>query len=358
MSPAVLTETIWALASEDPPIIPNRVFILTTIPGRKALEEILFKCNGWARLLDALKKKRLYRNDNLFFGLSGDHIRLFPKPKGHGDLEDIITAEDSHHAADFMMRFLREFTEDSETRVISSIAGGRKTMGALLTSCMTLLGRKQDRLCHVLVNPPYDSPDLEPLFLFPEQKLIHKVAGSEKFVPSTGARIELTDIPFVRARAWYEKEHGHAPPSYMSLVRLVRGLTPEDSDLPPVTIDMNEGRVWIGETETHLSHIEFGFFSILAKRIKGKKPIGGWMDLEKDIRELQASGTSMCYKVWIQDFMEKKFESKEDPRKLASSIRKKIGISIGDKHIIGRLIFSPKSGNKDLYPAAKIIFKT
>ena len=31
MSPAVLTETVWALAQERPPIIPNRVVVLTTL---------------------------------------------------------------------------------------------------------------------------------------------------------------------------------------------------------------------------------------------------------------------------------------------------------------------------------------
>ena len=30
MTPAVLTETVWALARQDPPVIPDRVVVVTT----------------------------------------------------------------------------------------------------------------------------------------------------------------------------------------------------------------------------------------------------------------------------------------------------------------------------------------
>ncbi|NLC81659.1 MAG: hypothetical protein GX748_10790 [Lentisphaerae bacterium] len=38
-------------------------------------------------------------------------------------------------------------------------------MSALMMSCMSLLGRTEDRLLHVLVNPPFDGP-MNPPFLF------------------------------------------------------------------------------------------------------------------------------------------------------------------------------------------------
>src|SRR5437867_6362232 len=42
MSPAVLTETVWALAQEEPPRIPNRVLVITTAAGRQCIEKELF----------------------------------------------------------------------------------------------------------------------------------------------------------------------------------------------------------------------------------------------------------------------------------------------------------------------------
>ena len=42
MSPAVLTETVWALAHENPPILPDRIGVITTRPGRDKIKKILF----------------------------------------------------------------------------------------------------------------------------------------------------------------------------------------------------------------------------------------------------------------------------------------------------------------------------
>ena len=41
MSPAVLTETIWALSHEAKPMIPARVGVITTASGRQAIESTL-----------------------------------------------------------------------------------------------------------------------------------------------------------------------------------------------------------------------------------------------------------------------------------------------------------------------------
>src|ERR1035437_8468964 len=41
MSPAVLTETVWALAQEKEPVIPDRIVVITTISGRQAIEREL-----------------------------------------------------------------------------------------------------------------------------------------------------------------------------------------------------------------------------------------------------------------------------------------------------------------------------
>jgi len=41
MSPAVLTETVWALAHEAEPVIPARVVVITTTAGRQAIEREL-----------------------------------------------------------------------------------------------------------------------------------------------------------------------------------------------------------------------------------------------------------------------------------------------------------------------------
>ena len=38
MSPAILTETVWALAREKPRIVPDEVIVLTTTAGARDIE--------------------------------------------------------------------------------------------------------------------------------------------------------------------------------------------------------------------------------------------------------------------------------------------------------------------------------
>src|SRR5437870_4138237 len=63
MSPAVLTETVCTLAKETPPVIPNRVVVITTAAGQQCIQKELFapvpEYNGecvWDALRAALKK--------------------------------------------------------------------------------------------------------------------------------------------------------------------------------------------------------------------------------------------------------------------------------------------------------------
>ena len=159
LSPAVLTNTVWALAHEKKPIIPDEVVAITTRTGRRCIEEQLMASSGWSRLFQTLEKEGLEVWDKLAFGAS-DSIRILGD--GKIDFDDIATPDQNDAAADFILKVLRQYTEDPGTRVIASIAGGRKSMSALMISCMSLLGRAQDRVCHVLVNEPYERR-MEPL---------------------------------------------------------------------------------------------------------------------------------------------------------------------------------------------------
>ena len=55
MSPAVITETVWALAHASPRELPDRVVVLTTRKGRDAIRRDLLDSGVWAALRAALK---------------------------------------------------------------------------------------------------------------------------------------------------------------------------------------------------------------------------------------------------------------------------------------------------------------
>ena len=77
-----------------------------------------------------------------------------------------------------------------------SIAGGRKSMGFYIGYALSLFGRVQDRLSHVLINEPFEN---NPAFFFPP-RLPQLIATPQGEVSTDRAEVMLADIPFVRMR--------------------------------------------------------------------------------------------------------------------------------------------------------------
>jgi CRISPR-associated protein (TIGR02584 family) len=270
VSPAILTETVWALAQGDDPWIPDQVIAVTTRVGRRVIEEQLLIGGGWDRLRSALAKKGLPVAEALAFGAS-DSIRVIGD--GVCDFEDITTQKENGIAADFILGVLRQYTELADTEIVASIAGGRKTMSALMMSCMSLLGREQDRVCHVLANDEYLRKN--PSFCFPANKKEEKAA-----------QIQLSDIPFIRVRGWYEQEAGRNPASYSHMVSLFRKAAPPAVNYPVIVVKKSEGKVFADGNDLGLSPKEFLLCMVLAEKfLKPGCAFASWEDVSEEINE-------------------------------------------------------------------------
>lgn len=356
MSPSVLTETVWALACEPVPVLPSRVIVLTTTAGRDALNRQLFlqgddRLCGWDRLVKAIERRGLPVEGHLKFGVASDHVRLFPAPSGKTDLADIATTKDNAAAADFILRELRAFTEDPSTAVLASIAGGRKTMGALLMSCMSLLGRAQDRVLHVLVNTPFDGP-LEPPFLFPEKGVVHQQPRDGRKVRSIDAKIELIDVPFVRMRGWYEGAFKSAPPGYAALVAGVQSQAPAPQNYPVLTFDCATGELEVaGGPPVTLSPTEFAAMGFLCQ---------GFIEHERlaeRLAGLASSSSKPSTPDWVCKFKDGgrfRTSDSESVSKTLSSARGKLGCHPLLSPLAETLV--PKRGKPLRYPTTKIRF--
>jgi CRISPR-associated protein (TIGR02584 family) len=216
-SPAVLTETVWALAQEKPAIIPHRVVVITTTEGRDTLIKELLSTLGdciWDRLRCRLEGLGHDLTDRLRFGPTPNDIRVFtifdPKLKRTRELADIVSEEHNAAAADFIMETVRGLAMDDGVRLVASIAGGRKTMSALLFSVMSLLAKEDDLLTHILIGEPFESRGLKPRFYFPPaEPVIHRGAdreGNPVAISSEKANIQLGRIPFVALRNLFERD--------------------------------------------------------------------------------------------------------------------------------------------------------
>ena len=343
-TPAVLTETVWALAHQSPVVVPDDVVVLVTQSGKEKLyEEILAGSPSiWAQLCASLRDEGIDLSDKLVFGETS--IRLIPDARGEG-VVDLRTGEDNLRAADFMLSQLRQYTESPDTVVLTSIAGGRKTMSALLFSCMTLLGRADDKVLHVLLPPEFEG-GVEPAMYYPVQGVTYTNRLTGKKYRGEASQCELFEVPFVRMRGWYQEKFKTIPPSYRTLIAKVQMTVPLAVAYPEIEIDAWNG--WVS-VDGHRVPMSRPCFAVLLLLVSGV----GARDFHRRLLAAHgAKGVSRCS--WLVAFQESPlFRSASDPEdvyKTLSNLRarlKKAGVE-------DVLALVPKRGNPVTFPLSQI----
>ena len=191
LSPQIVTETLYALAaSQEAPFIPTEVHLITTREGAQRAELSLLSDDlGWVH--------RLCKDYNLHhITFNRKHIHVMRDANERG-MDDIRSLEDNRAAADFITAKVRGFSADPECALHVSIAGGRKTMGFYLGYALSLYGRPQDRLSHVLVSAPFES-SIEFFYPTPYSRVLQTRDG--RLADTAMAEVTLAEIPFVSLR--------------------------------------------------------------------------------------------------------------------------------------------------------------
>lgn len=266
-SPAVLTNMVWGLAHQKHLIVPDEIVVFITKSGKELLIQKLFDEGVWNEIRSNLKREKIEIDGKLVFGATS--IRVIPDAEGN-EIEDLRTGDDNLRAADFMLSQLRQYTEDSETELHVSIAGGRKTISALLFSCMTLLGREQDKVYHVLL-PPVFEQGVEPPFFFPEPGVTYTAKATGKKYKANKVQSELFEVPFVRMRGWYQDKFKDIPPSYRTLISKVQTIAPPAVTYPEIEIDAWNGWVTLNGRQVAMSRPCFAMLLLLASGVDAKE---------------------------------------------------------------------------------------
>ena len=343
-SPAVLTETVWALCHQKKPMVPDEIVVLVTKSGKERLcaELLTGDESVWEKMLAALKKEKIKIDGKLVFGETS--IRVIPDERGNG-VWDLRSGEDNLRAADFMLRQIRQYTESSDTVVLASIAGGRKTMSALLFSCMSLLGREDDKVFHVLLPPEFEG-GVEPQMYYPVKGVTYTNTHTGKKYKSDKYKSELFEVPFVRMRGWYQEKFKSIPPSYQTLISKVQTVAPPAVNYPEIEIDAANGTVKLNGSLVSLSKTNFAALLLLSRGCPTK-------DLHAELVELH-NGHNDKRIDWLDTFREgsrfANIDDIDDLRKTLSELRKKLQ-SAG---FANAEILVPQRGNPVTFPKGRI----
>ena len=199
MTPQIITESVWALACDpnsEEKWIPDEIHVLSTQDGLTQIKSRLLA----AEIFNQFKKDYPVVQ-HVQFGESNLHVITNTENKS---LSDLKTPDDNECAANSICEKIREFTADENITLHVSIAGGRKTMGFYAGYALSLYGRAQDSMSHVLVEDKFESARN---FFYPTPESYFVTDRFEKEWDAKDAQVWLAKIPFVRLKDAVKDKH-------------------------------------------------------------------------------------------------------------------------------------------------------
>ncbi|MFZ4502972.1 MAG: CRISPR-associated ring nuclease Csm6 [Methylovulum sp.] len=252
LSPQVVTETVFALHQQGQKL-PDEIHLLSTSEGAERARLTLFTDQWFEKLCND------YTLPPIRF--TADQIHILEDAEGRV-LDDIRNLSDNHAAADCISEWIRRMTTDEHTSLHVSIAGGRKTMGFYAGYALSLYGRQQDRLSHVLVSSPYEA---HPQFYYPTptSHIIYAIGQASKPLDTKDAKVTLAEIPFVRLRHGLPEAVRMGKSSFTMAVNSAQ----ERIGTPHVQIDLHQCIIYCAGKTLSLAPAELAFYSWMARRI-------------------------------------------------------------------------------------------
>lgn len=265
MTPQIITETLYGIYRQDPAKYPSSIEVITTVEGRDRLVKNLLGIDSPLSKLQAD-----YQLPPIAFTV--EDIKI-PRDDDGLFIRDVRTEREQEIITNFITDHVRKLTTNPELAIHASLAGGRKTMGFALGYAMSLFGRPQDCLSHVLVSEPYESvPD----FYYPTPTSIWRTDAKKEGTHDLSlAEVTLATIPLVLMRQEMPTHLINQDNlSYTQTVDRINRANTLTFDSATVTIDFDNMSIWCDGTEVKLKPDCFTFYSWLAQDRKKKSSKG------------------------------------------------------------------------------------
>lgn len=252
LTPQIVTETLYCLTVQKKKNI-DELYILTTLKGKNVLTG---RDKGSSKNKSSLKAevKKLCKTYKI------------PVPKFEETSKYIITAqEESVELPDIrtdrhnklfpnkVTEFIKQKTSDPNNILYCSISGGRKTMSVHLANALSLFGREEDKLLHVLTSEENEFKGYFPKTLAEDKALV------------------LSDIPFVRLRSIITASLSKKElfkKSYIQIVKFAQDRLKVVSDTRKLILNIPAKEVMFGDLSIKLEPLQFAlYFKIIEKKI-------------------------------------------------------------------------------------------
>lgn len=264
-SPQIITETCYALVCRSsPPWLPTEIHVITTVEGAQPIRHALFpEGQNWLQRLSA-------DYDFPCPAFTEAHIHLITDASGQ-PLRDVYSAADNVCAADFITRTVQQFTADPSVSLHVSLSGGRRTMSYYVGYALSLFGRPQDRLSHVLVEQEYW---FNHEFFYPPPQPLWVVREDGSGFDASKVEVTLAEIPFVRLRDGLPAGLLQGVHSFSETI----SLTQQRFDPPAVQLDWATPRLVCAGVPVAMPPVQLAFYAwMLQRRVQGQPPVH-WRD--------------------------------------------------------------------------------
>lgn len=250
MTPQIVTETLHALLTQSPPFVPTEIHLITTAEGEAKARERL-EDDGRLAHLCAERGVAVPPLEIALIGAEGEAV-----------LTDIRSDADNTVAADAILGAVRTLAQDERCAIHASLAGGRKTMSHFMGYALSLFGRAQDRLSHVLVAPDWAERAVD--FHYPPAQPT-ELHGADGRVLGNSADVVVTlaDIPLLRLGDNLPRLLRDGRASFSETVRLANLALAE----PELVLDRGSRRISASGNVIVLTPLHFTLMYWLASRV-------------------------------------------------------------------------------------------
>lgn len=260
MTPQIITETVYGLAVRPAAGVsawlPDEIQVISTQDGLTQIRDRLFDKGHFQRLIDDYQLPAIHFDESCLYPIVDAHQQ---------PLADLKTPADNENAANLICQRVRQLTQDPEVQLHVSIAGGRKTMGFYAGYALSLYGRAQDRMSHVLVEDRFENA---PDFYYPTPVSRFVTDRNGKSWDASEAQVWLASIAFVRLRSYVPEQSLLTDAQFSEVVESINAAS------QPLQLTLNEldKTVSVGTKTCHLAPREFAFYLWFARRKQRGEP--------------------------------------------------------------------------------------